>query len=312
MTEASGQHDSRPKLVIGYDGRNASEDALALGADLCRLLDARPLVLSVAPWPRFMHGEDLKVALELDTGEALQRAAAELSDLDPIVKAVAHRSAAEEIGLVARAEEALAIVVGASHRGAVGRIVLGSVGTSLLHGAPCAVAVAPTGYKAGAAGPPKRVGVALDDSPDATSVLDAGILLAGRAGGTLSIFSVAETDFYYQRAIWPAIPLAEMIEFEREQAQRILDAAVARTPDGLAPEAHLLEGSAREALAEATESCDVMIVGSRGHGPLGQTFLGSVSAALIDGSRCPVVVLPRSSGLERHPPAAGAVAESSS
>ena len=293
MTPEASSGEPRPVVVIGYDGRSASEDALALGADLCRLLGAQPLVLTVAPWPRFMHGDDLKVALELDTSEALARACAQLSDLDPIAKAVAHRSAAEELGLVAKAEDALAIVVGASHRGAVGQILLGSVGASLLHGAPCAVAVAPVGYKEEAARPPKNIAVALDDSPESSAALTAGISLAERAGGTIALLSVAETDFYAQRAVWPGLPLTEMTELEREHAERILDTAVGKVPAAVPTTSFRLEGSPRQVLPERSADHDLMVVGSRGYGPLGQTFLGSVSAALIDTSRCPVLVLPR-------------------
>lgn len=308
MTAPAEAGDLRRKVVIGYDGKEASEDALALGADLCRLLGAQPLVLTVAPWPRFMHGENLRVALELDTNEGLTRACDQISDLDPIPKAVAHRSAAEELGLVAKAEDALAIVVGASHRGAVGQILLGSVGASLLHGAPCAVAVAPVGYRKSATGVPKNIAVALSDSPESPAALATGVSRAKQAGGSLTLLSVAETDFTYARAPWPALPLTEMAEFEREQADRILDAGIARVPATVPAASRRLEGSARAILPKLSGDYDLMIVGSRGYGPLGQTFLGSVSAALIDGSRCPVLVLPRGQELERHESAeAGAV-----
>jgi nucleotide-binding universal stress UspA family protein len=301
------KNEPSPKLIIGYDGRSGSEDALALGADLCRLLGARPVVLSVAPWPRFMHGNDLKVALELDTGEDLKRACDSISGLDPIAKAVVHRSAAEEIGMVAKAEQALAIVVGASHRGTAGQILLGSIGASLLHGAPCAVAVAPKGY-ADSARSLKSIAVALDDSPEAAAALDSGITLARRAGGTLTLLSVAETDFYVKRALAPGLPLDEMTQAEREYADRILESAVAKVPDHITAASHRLEGSPRDALPRLTGEYDLMIAGSRGYGPLGQTVLGSVSAALIDGSRCPVLILPRGKHLETpRTPAAGAV-----
>jgi hypothetical protein len=36
-----------------------------------------------------------------------------------------------------------------------------------------------------------------------------------------------------------------------------------------------------------------MIVGSRGHGPLRRTLLGSTSRALISSSRSPLLVVPR-------------------
>jgi len=290
----------KPKVVIGYDGREASNDALALGAHVCRMLDAQPLVLSVAPWPRFMHGENLQVALEIDAGEDLARAAERLADLDPVTKAVAHRSVPEEIGLVARSEGAVAIVIGASHRGTFGKVLLGSVGRSLLHGAPCAVAVAPVGYGQRTAHAPNSIAVAFDGSPESWAALDTGIFLAQTGEAELGILTVAGTDFYMADVAWPAVGIGEMAERERDYAQQILDEACSKVPEDVPATTHLLQGSPCDLLAEASREYGLMILGSRGHGPMGRTVLGSVSGCLMDEARCPVIVLPRGSKLMRH------------
>ena len=47
---------------------------------------------------------------------------------------------------IAEREDFDAIVVGSPHRGAIGRVLIGSVAESLLSGAPIDVAVAPAGY----------------------------------------------------------------------------------------------------------------------------------------------------------------------
>ncbi len=59
---------------------------------------------------------------------------------------------------LAEAEHAELIVVGSSHTGRLGRVAPGSTGERLLHGAPCAVAVVPHGYRTRAerADPPDR------------------------------------------------------------------------------------------------------------------------------------------------------------
>jgi nucleotide-binding universal stress UspA family protein len=290
----------KPKVVIGFDGREAGDDALALGGDLCRMLDAQPLVLSVAPWPRFMHGENLQVALEIDTGEDLARAAERLADLDPVTKAVAHRSVAEEIGLVARSEGAVAIVIGACHRGAFGKVLLGSVGRSLLHGAPCAVAVAPIGYRRRTDADRDSIAVAFDGSPESWAALDTGIFLAKTSEAELGILTVAGTDFYMADAAWPAVGIGEMAEREREYAQQLLDEASSRVPGDVRATTHLMQGSPCELLGEASREYGLMILGSRGHGPMGRTVLGSVSGCLMDEARCPVIVLPRGSKLMRQ------------
>ena len=45
--------------------------------------------------------------------------------------------------------------------------------------------------------------------------------------------------------------------------------------------------------AESELGVDLMIIGSRGYGPLGAVFLGSVSEHLMRRAACPVIVVPR-------------------
>jgi nucleotide-binding universal stress UspA family protein len=55
-----------------------------------------------------------------------------------------------------------------------------------------------------------------------------------------------------------------------------------------------LEGARAEAIVEAAdrEGAELLVVGSRGHGGLRSTVLGSVSRKLVADARCPVVVVP--------------------
>ncbi len=51
------------------------------------------------------------------------------------------------------------------------------------------------------------------------------------------------------------------------------------------------EGNPAEVLNERAEGCDLLVVGSRGHGGFTGMLLGSVSHHLVGHAHCPVVVV---------------------
>jgi nucleotide-binding universal stress UspA family protein len=51
----------------------------------------------------------------------------------------------------------------------------------------------------------------------------------------------------------------------------------------------------RSVIASASEGLDLLLMGSRGYGPLGRVLLGGVSSKVIREAGCPVLVTPRSS-----------------
>ena len=90
------------------------------------------------------------------------------------------------------AERADLIVVGSSHHGPVGRVLLGSVGERLLSGAPCAVAIAPRGHAARDSHEVRRVAVAFDGSREAQLALRTGHELARMTEAGLHVLMVIE------------------------------------------------------------------------------------------------------------------------
>jgi nucleotide-binding universal stress UspA family protein len=172
----------------------------------------------------------------------------------------------------------------------VGRVVLGSVGEVLLAGSPTAVAVAPKGYAADAPSSVTTVGAGFNASPEGHVALRAAAALAGRSGARLRAIAVEE-DFAHARHA----PGQE--HHGGSQLAEDLDRALAEA-GVLDAERVLLKGGAVKGLCEAGTETDLLVIGSRGYGPLHHALVGSVSAHLMRNCPVPVLVMPRGAGVD--------------
>ena len=285
------------KIIIGYDGSAQAEDAIALGRVLAEGTGARPIVVAAATWPVYLLGpHDLDRAVHAQLDSVLEVAADRLRGLEPQTEAVHSRSVAAELMAAADREDAAAIVIGSSHHGVAGRIALGSVGTSLIHGAPCAITVAPSGL---AEQEPQllKVGVAFDGSEEASSALETGIGIAQRTKARLTVVSIADYGSAYAfSAAWTVYTAAQIKDLEKDEKEKVLEQALKRVPRELPVDGRVLSGSPARVLSDVSSEFDLHIMGSRGYGPVGRTFLGGVATHVIHTSRCPVMVLPRGAG----------------
>jgi nucleotide-binding universal stress UspA family protein len=286
------------KLLIGLDETPQGDDALALGGLLAEVLAAKPIVLSALPYPRHLVGAmdaaDLQEALDRDTAERFDQARETLSPLEVEPRAVASQAPARALYETAADEDALAVVIGSDHRGKIGRVLPGSVGRSLLHGAPCAVAVAPRGYAEGAhrLG---RIGVAFDGSPESWTALETGIALTARLHGSILLVTVAMPPQYGYGSL-ALLSDGALQTAEQHSRSRTLRMAAERIPAGMKADTRLLNGDPADVIAAVTGDVGLMLIGSRGYGPLRRTLLGSVATGVISRAACPVMVLPRAAG----------------
>jgi len=79
-------------------------------------------------------------------------------------------------------------------------------------------------------------------------------------------------------------------DIEREE-DRITSALDAVDPDCRAERSIVMQGP-RQALAEAQDGADLVVVGTRGRGLVAAGLLGSVSTWLIHDAALPVVIVP--------------------
>ena len=165
------------RVLVGYLPTEQGADARALGVDVATACGAELVLVSVVPavWLEQVGQEAGRVVIHSGQQEraasALKEAADELA-LVPGMGDVERRlepatSPARGLHDAAVSEQADAIVVGSSHHGPLGRVLLGSVGDRLLAGSPCAVAVAPRGHAAREPRPISVIAVAFDGSPEA-------------------------------------------------------------------------------------------------------------------------------------------------
>jgi len=134
--------------------------------------------------------------------------------------------------------------------------------------------------------------VGIDPSGESKEALLAAVELGTAAHATLRLLAAVNAGaadrfgWGYGQMNWaPTL---------RQTVQETLDEALAQIPDGLRPAAKLIEGDAVPALTEEGEKgVDLLVLGSRGYGPLRRVLLGSVSSALVKSAPCPVLVVPR-------------------
>jgi nucleotide-binding universal stress UspA family protein len=287
-----------PPILIAVDPRRDDPAPLALGLRLARLASAPLLIAAVYPAHRAdrVHPE-LADALHNEALDALVRARAELLDApgsipDIRLLAAGAESPARALHELAEREGALLLVIGSSSRGQLGRVSPGAVTDRVLHGAPCAVAVAPRGLSLADAGEPwGRVAAAYVDAPDGQAALEAAAAIARAAAAHLRLLVVLRPgDFYVtSTAVIPAFDHEGARQEDADnELQRGLHACGYSCASG-----EVLDGDTAASLAAASSNHDLLVCGSRGFGPLRTMILGGTSHALVRRAACPVLVVPR-------------------
>jgi nucleotide-binding universal stress UspA family protein len=305
------------RILVAYDGSAAAEAAITtagrlFGGTTGRLLTVVDLLPSLADAPTLGLGLDapgVQRGIEALWAELMQ-AGAELAArgaataesaglmLDP---APVRRAGTTWQTILAGAEaiDADVIVCGSRGRGGVARSLLGSTSASVLHHATRPVLVVPSEPAA----PDGPAVIAFDGSAGArAAVAVAARLLRGRPAVIVHVWFSSIRHTLTGRALAHG-PIHDLRDFAADYEQGFADAAAAVVDDGVAlarqagldASGRLVESDAGawRALAEAAvdERAAVIVSGSRGHGGVASTVLGSVSSGLVHNAQISALVV---------------------
>jgi nucleotide-binding universal stress UspA family protein len=271
-------------VIAGVDERQGGRDAIALAKGLLaedgeftlsyvHLGDATPVRGSSGAF----EATERQRALEL-----LETARAE-SQVEARLLCTGSPSVGRGLHELAERQHADLLVVGSTSRGLIGRVLIGDDTRDALNGAPCAVAIAPSGYSARPAAL-SEIGVGYDGSPESEHALAVARKLAAEHGARVSAFEAVSLPAYLFGG--GAAPVEESINGFVEQARERIAALGDVEP-------HAAYGAAAEELALYGASVDLLVLGSRSYGPIGRLVHGSVSQQLARTARCPLLVLTR-------------------
>ena len=283
------------KIIVGVDQSEGSNDAIALASSLAGITGAELMLVNVFPYdtrPSRALNSEFEAYLRQDSEELLERLSGAL-DASVETKAVPNTTAAHGLHELAEQEDAALIVVGSTHTGRAGRVLPGSTGERLLHGSPCPVAIVPKGYTRDPGAEPGIIGCGFDGTEAAQRALQAAEQIATATGARLRVIRAFQPlSFDYSPKGVPMGGIAYNDKLQ-ERASAELEIAIAELEGTVRAEPFFAVGNAAEILAEASEQLDLLVLGSRGYGPLHSVLVGGVAGRVAREASCPVIVLPR-------------------
>ena len=222
--------------------------------------------------------------------EAVQAVVSEVGG--PEVQHLEASSAPAGLHEVIEQQEAQLVVLASSQQGRLGRLVPGATGHRLLSGSPVPIAVAPVGYHDNPSDL-RRIGCGVAaDAAQASPVLAWAGSVARRLDASLELIAVHRPVAFDHVSAGAFGPTSVRQELHAD-LQGVLDEARTRVAGVSLVESRVLDGEPVAVLVEKSNDLDLLVLGSRGYGPLRAVLLGSVSTGVVRAANCPVVVMPR-------------------
>ena len=287
------------RVVIGYDGSEGSEDALAFGLTWSRSTGDVPIVATVYPEEHPFGLGVRRVDIDWVTyvgeqAEIIQdKARAAVGDA-ALYRNVASTSASHGLADLAEDVEAVMVIVGTTQESGLTRALLGSTTERLLYGATAPVTVVPPGWRQSVPDRISSIGVAYVDTREGREALRMAVRAAQRIPAQLTLYSVLDQLSEGYSYLAGRTDEQAFVDRMRDSFGKALDLAATGVPPELMPRTVLLEGAAVESLAGLGQhDVDLIVCGSRGYGPARRVLLGGVSSRLIRRAQLPVAVVPR-------------------
>ncbi|MGV9316865.1 universal stress protein [Streptomyces sp. NPDC003691] len=284
-------------VVVGVDGSASALAAVEIaareakqrgvGLEVVHAFIWPALHVSLGPSPAGPPDGGLRNAAEKLLSEAVDRA----RETEPGIEADGLLITGEPLTVLeARSRKASLVVVGSRGMGGFIGLLVGSTAVHLAAHGRCPVLV--VRGEAVDGGP---VVVAVDGSPQGDAAV--GFAFAEASARGADLVAVHAWNTWTERGGEdPGHPqnLVDGIDRMRDDEERLLAEALAGWRDRY-PEVtvhrRLVENRIRQALIEATEQAQLIVVGARGRGGFTGLLLGSVSQALLHHAHCPVAVV---------------------
>ena len=310
------------RIVVGYAGDQAGRDAVALAGKFAAACKGRLTV--VFPYHPLLARQASEQAQERVRTE-VETLLGEIESSGGLGEPTYHWTSSSwpihALHELADYEAAQLIVFGAA-REDLGDHLHVSLMERMVHGAPCAVAVAPAGYAPPAPHAPaatvapeglpvaarhhelSRIGVGFSSSQEGRAAVRLARELAGLTGAVVRVIAGAGLEPALASYAFSSPALEEVENEICAETEQTL-ARVCRelsAGDGVPVEHETIRGDPASVLIERTAELDLLVLGSRAYGPLRHVLLGSVSARVMREARCPVLVVPRGvSHTDGHP-----------
>ncbi|MFB9239539.1 universal stress protein [Plantactinospora siamensis] len=280
-------------IVVGYDGSAGSEAALDWAIDesartgapvwLVYALELPTVPGPVAARPTYWPDPSARPAAE----RMLAGAAARIGEVLPetVVRSTVY-DGPPSVVLRDCSHEAAMLVVGHRGTGGVPELLVGSTAVTVSAHTHCPVVI----IRAGEPRPdhPRQVLVGVDGSPCSTLALGFAFEQAAARGLGLRVVRT----WVPPASTWqlPAFDLTAVAADEKRAVQEQLAGWREKYP-AVPVEVAVLTESPGPALAAASRTAALAVVGSRGHGGFVGLLLGSVSQHLVHHGHCPVAIV---------------------